>query len=422
MTTNLTQYYQAQKKRIIETCSACGKCVLVCPIIEHTHLRDSSPQAIQRALLDYLAGGEMTDMVHTRIYACMACFRCSVDTCPLGLDPMLMIEIARWEAAQRQTQKNKTAEEEKVRSQKVLASIQVPATDLERLFRPPEKTTADVVFFPGCNVYNQPEKVLSALDIMQTIGEDWLYLPGVDNCCGDSAIFDSDIQKAGRLSESLINKLKAFQAKTVVLWCPTCKCRFDAYYEQIHDLPFMVLSFPQYVVQHFDKLTVQGTLFSTQVTLHEACKSAYLNNDLNGIRELINKLPGYELVEMPRHGKETACCGSGAVVHYKDSFNQMRRERLTEAMQTGACAMVDVCHYCHQTFNGVQPEIDVVNYISLLTESMGIARPDKLKHFLNLGDVNLIMEEAKPYLKTSPYSEDMIREAVKALLDESLEK
>ena len=420
MTDDLIRYYQAQKEHILNTCTACGKCVQVCPIIEKTELKDIAGYNIQKALLEYLAGGEMNDTVYTRIYSCMSCFRCSVDTCPARLDPLLMIEIAKWEAKQRLDKAADDNNENDIQPEKVLASIQVPATDMARLFHEPEKRKAQTVFFPGCHIYNQPEKVLSALDVMHAIGEDWVYLPGVDNCCGDMSLFLGDVEKAQGLSDNLIKKLEAFEPQTVVLWCPTCKCRFDEVYQKIYSLPYKILSFPQYIAEHFEQLTVQGALFPSQVTLHEACKAAYTGSDMNGVRDLIEKLPGYELVEMPRHGKDAACCGSGAVVYYKDAFHHARDTRLTEAQETGACAMVDVCHYCHQTFAGADPQIDVVNYISLLAESMGIDRPDKLKQYLAWGDVGLIMADAAPYLKTSPYSEETIRRVVEKLIEESV--
>jgi hypothetical protein len=39
------------------------------------------------------------------------------------------------------------------------------------------------------------------------------------------------------------------------------------------------------------------------VTLHEPCKSAYTEVDLNGPREVLRQLPGVTLNEMEHHGK-----------------------------------------------------------------------------------------------------------------------
>ena len=131
----------------------------------------------------------------------MACFRCSVDICPQGLDPMQTIELAKAEERLRRSQDPISVEQQSdLQPQKVLASIQVSPAEFKRLFQPPVKSSAQTVFFPGCNVYNQPEKVLMALDIMNNIGEDWVYLPGVDNCCGDRALFEGDIENAYQLS------------------------------------------------------------------------------------------------------------------------------------------------------------------------------------------------------------------------------
>jgi len=36
------------------------------------------------------------------------------------------------------------------------------------------------VFFLGCNVYFQPEKILNAMDIIDAIGDDYAFLSAVD--------------------------------------------------------------------------------------------------------------------------------------------------------------------------------------------------------------------------------------------------
>ena len=55
------------------------------------------------------------------------------------------------------------------------------------------------------------------------------------------------------------------------------------------------------------------------VTLHEPCKSAYTGVDLNGANDVLRQLPGVILQEMPHHGKDTRCCGSGAICWYPQS-------------------------------------------------------------------------------------------------------
>ncbi len=74
-------------------------------------------------------------------------------------------------------------------AQRVLASVQVSGSDYNKITTSGNKQSARYVFFAGCNVYFQPEKILNALDIMDAIGDDYTFLPGLDYCCGDSHLF-----------------------------------------------------------------------------------------------------------------------------------------------------------------------------------------------------------------------------------------
>ena len=103
----------------------------------------------------------------------------------------------------------------------------------------------------------------------------------------------------------------------------------DAQFEAIfttdpHSLNTLRNDYPQYgldkPVYHYTELLVdlaaQGrlplghTLEGTRVTYHDPCYLARYNGVTDAPRELI-AATGAELVEMPRHGTDTFCCGAG---------------------------------------------------------------------------------------------------------------
>ena len=179
-------------------------------------------------------------------------------------------------------------------------------------------------------------------------------------------------------SSLLVAAIADFRPEAVVLWCPTCLCRFDKSIAPALDIPFQVLSFPQYLAANMNKLTLSDAAAET-VTLHEPCKSAYTGLDRDGPREVLRQLPGVALREMKHHGQETSCCGSGATCWFPDSASQIRKRRLQDAAQTGAERLVTVCHYCNQTFatEAGQHDFSITNYVNLVAEAMGIRRDEK---------------------------------------------
>lgn len=353
----------------------------------------------------------------------MRCFQCVDNFCPQGLNPMLINEIIKW-----YYRKNNLADysypdpKSHNAPQRVIASIQVSSDDLKRISTPPNTTEeARYVLFPGCNVYFQPDKVLSVLDVMDYITEDYVFLPGLDYCCGNAYLSSGQIERGGKVSKELIDKLSSYNPDTVIFWCSTCLCNIHKTISQLEGLevPFNMMSFAQFLAQNMQKLPFKELVHKNKkVTLHEPCKAAFTGLDLTGPRDVLKQIPGIELIEMPRHGKNTACCGSAAQNYFPHSFERMRGERLDEAANTSADLLVDICHYCHEIFADQEQKYDysIVNYMTLITEPLGIEREDKFKKYKQWADIDEILKDAEEFVESSPYSVSQIREALKKRL------
>ena len=412
----IKQYYRSEKQRYLDSCTLCGLCADQCPVLPFTNARDASSQDIQEAVHQFMADGQPSDWTYTKAFACMECFKCTADMCPEDLNPMLVNELIKGIYIENGWAK-KVYEDAAApdSTHRVLASVQVSAADYRRITTISEKKTARYVFFPGCNVYFQPEKLLCALDIMDAITDDYAFLPGLDFCCGDSLYFMGDTDTGGERSAALVDKIASFQPEAVVLWCPTCQCRFDKTIAHAMDLPFKVLSFPQFLAANMDRLPLTDAAAGT-VTLHDPCKSAYTGVDLNGTRDVLRQLPGVVLKEMERHGPEAACCGSGAICYFPQSDSAIREERLEEAARTGAERLVAVCHYCNQTFAAEETRFNftVTNYVNLVAEAMGIGREDRFKKYTHWGDLERILADVEPFIAESPFARERICEVLQA--------
>ena len=415
MKRTLTQYFHEERQRVIEQCITCGKCVINCPIIQYTPLKGIPPKDIQASIIEFFQTGRPNEVVFTRAFSCMQCFQCVKQCCPQGLDPMLMNEMIKCDYRDQELINiSSTDPKENDAVHRILASIQISRADYTKLLTLTPKTKTQYVFFPGCNVYFQPEKLLSALDIMDMITDEYAFVPGLDFCCGNVHLYSGNLEKAQHVSQELLETLASYQPETVILWCPTCQCRFDTTLSKMQDFPFKIVSFPQFLAESMHKLSFSTTLDCT-ATVHEACKAAFTGVDLTGPRNVLQQLPGVELIEMLRHGENTVCCGSGAIDFFPESFEQVRDERLEEAVQTQADVLVDVCHYCHEVFVAEEAKYTytIRNYVTLVAEALGIEREDTFKKYKQWADVERITKDARPYIDTSPYSYPMIREAIK---------
>ena len=413
----ILDHYIKQKQRYLDNCIQCGRCAEGCPILPYTEISGISSQDIQEGVFEFVESGIANQMAYTKAFACMECFKCTADMCPEELNPMLVNELIKGEYISKGLANMAYGDAKQPDSaQRVLASVQVSGSDYNKITTSSAKQSARYVFFAGCNVYFQPEKILNALDIMDAIGDDYAFLPGLDYCCGDNHLFMGKIDEGIERAEELVETIAGFQPETALLWCPTCQCRFDNTIAPAMDIPFKILSFPQYLAANMKKLPLTRAAAGT-VTLHEACKSAYTGVDRYGPREVLRQLPGVTLREMTHHGRDTVCCGSGAICWFPESCARIRNERLQEAAQTGAERLVTVCHYCNQTFavDEVHYDFSVTNYVSLVAEAMGIRREEKFKKYTRWMNLERILKDADDNIAQSPFDSERIIDVLQAV-------
>lgn len=416
MEKTLIQYYEEEKQRTIDECTACGDCIRVCPaILKIDSLSRTASEEIQQSVIDFLKTGIPTQTAFERAFSCMQCWTCTEDCCPVRLDPQLINEIVKWEYRRREIHEHfYTDPQESESTQRIIASVLSSKSDFERITTPRGSTNAQSVFFPGCNVYSQPDKLLSALDIFDLITTDYAYLPGLDYCCGNIHQCYGAIDKADAAMAELTSKLLSYNAETVVFWCSNCYIRYLKTVPHFEQLPFKVITFTEFVASNLDKLEFVQSIPKT-ITLHEICKMGILELDIDGPRTILKSIPGINFVEMPRHGRSTVCCGSMLMDYFPDSFNRWRTDRLTEAEQTGAELLLDICHACHETFIDEESRYNysMVNYITLVAEALGIPREDRFKKYRQWGDFDRIIADAQEYIEDSPYSRDIISETLR---------
>jgi Fe-S oxidoreductase len=96
-------------------------------------------------------------------------------------------------------------------------------------------------------------------------------------------------------------------------------------------------------------------------------------------RNVISSIPGLKLVEMERIKEYSWCCGAGGGVleGYPDFAAWAARERVEEAMATGAGALVTACPWCERVFRDTVAEtgadIAILDLTDLALKSTGVS-------------------------------------------------
>jgi len=232
-----------------------------------------------------------------------------------------------------------------------------------------------LLYFVGCYFSYDPrmKKVAAATaDLLNKAGIDFGILGSQENCCGES------IRKIG--SEKVFKRLARENIKTfidngvkrILVSSPHCYHTFKKEYPE-----FMVDFEIVHISQFLFELINEGKLELTneiakKVTYHDPCYLGRHNDIYDEPREVLKKVPGLELIEMPDSRKNSLCCGGGGGRIWMDTPMEERFSdiRLKQVNEVGAEVLVTSCPYCITNFeeSRLNLEYDDVLEIKDITE------------------------------------------------------
>jgi Fe-S oxidoreductase len=163
----------------------------------------------------------------------------------------------------------------------------------------------------------------------------------------------------------------------MVMTCAGCyKTTSTDYGKYFSNPSFPVYHFTQYVNKLIKEKKLKFTKeIKAKVTYHDPCHLGRHSGVYEEPREILKKIPGIELVEMPRNRMGSRCCGAGG--GFKSAFNDMAvniaAERVKEAVATGAEMLVTTCPFCVVNLQAgakaIGAKIKVVDISELLLEA-----------------------------------------------------
>ena len=303
------------------TCTECGRCTEVCPAAAAgTQL---APRQVILDLRDRLyhpngdAGKPLID--DDVLWACTTCMAC-VEACPVGIEhvPTIvdmrrsLVDQGRMDPLLQQTlQKYATQGNSYGKSSRMRARW---TKSLDFTIPDARKEHVEYVWFVG-DFASFDERVQAAsrnlANILHNAGVSFGLLYEGERNAGN------DVRRIGE--EGLFEMLVEHNLGVLG----------EADYEAIfttdpHSLNTLRNEYPQFgldkPVYHYTELLadlvargvikLQTPLTGTRVTYHDPCYLARYNRITEAPRKLI-EATGAELVEMPRHGTNTFCCGAG---------------------------------------------------------------------------------------------------------------
>ncbi|HQT78466.1 MAG TPA: (Fe-S)-binding protein, partial [Rhodopila sp.] len=389
---------------VLDRCIACGACAEVCPMPTPAGLGNAAPGALTAGVLHVLRGGTHAE-AERWAEVCSGSGHC-IPACRHGVNPRVMLALARTAALQRSepASRRKTAFSRfgaMTEGVRVLSRLQLPPEVLAR-FRPQDDShTADVVFYTGCNVLKTPHIALLCLDIMDAMGIRYRVLGGPSACCGVLQFGAGDIATAGRVAFRTIDRLAAAAPKALS-WCPTCQVQLGELAAPGRpDTGLDMTPFVRFLGEHLDTLRpLLRHPVHRRVGLHEHPGNPGVPEAAQAI---LRAIPGLEFVDLAQPRVGYMCNKLAPLMAFKQDYH---RAQLQAAADAGVTTLAGIYHACHRELCSHERDwpFEVVNFLELVAESMGIDRPDVFKRLKIMQDVDAVLTDAAALIEANAVS------------------
>jgi Fe-S oxidoreductase len=245
---------------------------------------------------------------------------------------------------------------------------------------------AKTLYFVGCtSSYRRKEIAIATARVMNAANYPFKILSENEYCCGSPILRTGDKKSFIAQLNKNLDTIKKEGIETVVFSCAGCYDTFKVDYPLERDYNFKIL----HTTELFNELIDNGQLnleheIPYKVTYHDPChlgrnSEPYEKWDgdtlqmmplvsinmpekpkrcgqygiYNSPRNLLNKIPGLNFVEMERIKEYSYCCGAGGGV--KSAFPEFAlrtaKTRIEEAESTGAEIIISACPFCSTNLN-----------------------------------------------------------------------
>ncbi len=209
----------------------------------------------------------------------------------------------------------------------------------------------EVLYFSGCYLsYDKRLRKVAAATarVLQKAGVSFGILGTKENCCGESIRKAGDEEVFKRLAKENIKTFVDNDVRKVLVSSPHCYHTFKNEYPEFM-VHFEVVHVNQFLLELLEsgRLKLTGE-FPKRVTYHDPCYLGRHNGIYDEPREVLKKVRGLELTEMPDCREDSLCCGGGGGRIWMDTPRGERFSdiRVAQAADVGAQVLATSCPYC----------------------------------------------------------------------------
>jgi len=164
-----------------------------------------------------------------------------------------------------------------------------------------------------------------------------------------------ETEKAKQIAKANVDIFKNEGIEKIITSCAGCYRMLKETYPKKFELDHSIeiLHLPEFILEKLNNNEVEfNNNLNMTITYHDPCHIGRHMGIYEPPREVLKNIPGINLIEMPRNKQNAWCCGSGGGVRsaFKDLSSFAAKERIEEAKETTAEAIVSCCPFCLNQF------------------------------------------------------------------------
>ncbi len=314
------------------------------------------------------------------LWACTTCRACVVE-CPMMIEHVdAVIDLRRFQTLERGATPGKAAQ--------ALGELRAADTVCGRSTASRLDWAADLKLVPleagaSCEVLLwlgeaafdlRGQRTLRALvQLLRAAGVDFAVLGGHELDCGDLARRLGDEATFADLARRNIALLAQRRFQRILTADPHVLNAlrneypaFGGHYEVWHHSAYLL------ELVRRGALRVRASPLLAPLTYHDPCYLARYNGEVEAPRQLLQAI-GVRVVEMPRSGLRTSCCGWGGGAAFTDVVGEQRIPdvRMQQVREAGAQMVAVACPNCAVMLEGVvAPRAAVVDLAELVQQAL----------------------------------------------------
>lgn len=241
----------------------------------------------------------------------------------------------------------------------------------------------EYLFWVGCTGALEERNLRitrATVKILKAAGVSFGVLGELETCTGDPARRLGNEYLYQIQAMQVIELLNSHKVKKIITRCPHCfntmmneYPQFEGNYELIHHSQLI----EQLIEQGRLKLT-KGIGIDGTVTYHDSCYLGRYNQVFDQPRQVVQAIPGVQMVEMAWNRGAGLCCGAGGGHMWVEDpvGGNIQDLRVQQAIDAGASVVATACPFCVQMIeNGVvnkgkQEEMIVRDLAELVAEAI----------------------------------------------------